>query len=76
MSKSKRKTPIFGIAGGSEKQDKRLANRMFRRKAKVKIIAEDYENLPVRLDEVIDAWCMAKDGKTYWANAPDKAMRK
>ena len=32
MSNSKRKTKIFGNCGSSEKEDKRINNRMFRRK--------------------------------------------
>ena len=32
MSRSKRKTPIFGRGGASEKKDKRINNRMFRKK--------------------------------------------
>jgi hypothetical protein len=66
MSRSRKKTPIFGVAGSSEKQDKRIANRMFRRKEKVKIAMEQYEDVPVRVAEVMDVWSMAKDGKSYW----------
>lgn len=32
MSNSRKKTKIFGNAGSSEKDDKRINNRMFRRK--------------------------------------------
>lgn len=35
MSRSKRKTPIFGRGGTSEKQDKRINNRMFRKKERI-----------------------------------------
>ena len=35
MSRSKRKTPIFGRGGTSEKQDKRINNRMFRKKEQI-----------------------------------------
>ena len=66
MSKSKRKTPIFGNAGHSEKRDKRCANRMFRRKEHVKISMEQYDSLPIYMDEVMNAWSMSKDGKSYW----------
>jgi len=80
MSRSRKKTPIFGNAGGSEKKDKRLANRMFRRKEKVKIATEQYNDLPIKMDEVMNSWVMSKDGKSYWKNAltweGGKAMRK
>lgn len=69
MSRSRKKTPIFGYAGGSEKQDKRLANRMFRRKEKVKIAIEQYDDLPTNMDEVMNVWSMSKDGKGYWEDA-------
>ena len=35
MSNSRKKTKIFGNAGSSEKEDKRINNRMFRRKESV-----------------------------------------
>ena len=38
MSRSRKKTPIFGWAGHSEKKDKRIANRMFRKKEKLKML--------------------------------------
>jgi len=69
MSRSRRKTPIFGNAGHSEKQDKRLANRMFRRMEKVKIAMEKFEELPLDMNEVMNVWSMSKDGKGYWLDA-------
>jgi len=66
MSNSRRKTPIFGIGGGSEKKDKRFANRIFRRRTKTKIAMEQFENLPVYMDEAMNVWAMSKDGKYYW----------
>ncbi len=62
MSRSYRKTPIYGNAGDSEKKDKRLANRKFR---KVKPTLENEDELPIDLDEVINKWSMSKDGKHY-----------
>jgi hypothetical protein len=52
MSRSKRKTPIIGIAGVSEKKDKQLANRKFRKLAKNKISVQKYEDLPEDLNDV------------------------
>jgi len=69
MSRSRKKTPIFGWAGHSEKKDKRIANRMFRKKEKLKMAMGQYENLPIYMDEVMNVWSMAKDGKGYWKDA-------
>ena len=69
MSNSRRKTPIFGHCGKSEKKDKRLANRKFRRLERKKIKTDDFESIPTDLDEVSNVWSMNKDGKGYWADA-------
>ena len=66
MSRSTKKTPIFGHCGKSEKKDKQLVNRMLRRLTKIKIITEKFEELPYCLDEVFNVWAMSKDGKYYW----------
>lgn len=76
MSKSVKKTPIGGIAGSSEKQDKRFANRAFRRITNSLIQTGDYEKLPLKIREIVDVWSMSKDGKRYWNNAPDYYYRK
>lgn len=76
MSRSRRKTKKFGHCGSTEKQDKRLANRAFRRKTRVKLKTEEDPILPVDLDEVSDLWTMSKDGKFFWNDAPEKSMRK
>ena len=61
MSRSKRKTPKCGNAGcRSEKQDKRICNRMFRRKARQ---VDDPDAKPVYAEEIMDRWAMGKDGK-------------
>lgn len=74
MSKSFRKTPIFGMCNGSEKRDKRRANRRLRGRVKVQV-QHDAEVLPV-LREVSNVWTFQKDGKTYWSSATESAMRK
>lgn len=64
MSRSRRKTPITGITiAETEKQDKRLANRNFRRKTKI-CLALDKEP-PYTIRETSDIWCFDKDGKQY-----------
>lgn len=70
MSRSYKHTTISAITTAqSEKQDKRLANRRFRRisKHRVKIEAEPL----VHLNEVSDIWNFQKDGKRYFF--PDEA---
>ena len=75
MSRSYRKTKIFGIAATSEKSDKRRANRIFRRFNK-SMVKKDSDKLWFNMSEAMNVWSMAKDGKTYWRNASDKDMRK
>ena len=65
MSRSYRKTPIFGNAGGSEKFDKRINNRMFRRKEKLCCTTHNFDLVPLKMKEVRNRWAMKKDGKQY-----------
>ena len=64
MSRSRRKSPVTGITTSeSEKDDKRIYNRRYRRASK-----QLFENDPVRdpmpkLREFSDPWLMDKDGK-------------
>lgn len=65
MSRSFKHTTISGITTAcSEKKDKQLANRRFRRisKHQVKIDAEPL----IDLDEISDIWDFQKDGKRYF----------
>lgn len=68
MSRSYKKTPIFGITKAkSEKEDKRIANRALR--ANVRTIldsCDDYEDLIIPIiREVSNVWGFAKDGRRY-----------
>lgn len=74
MARSYRYTPIFGICAGSEKQDKRLANRLFRHKSKLRSRSGSGEFLLMR--EVSDVWAFTKDGKYYRKEVCKKDMRK
>lgn len=78
MSKSRRKTPIFGIAGSSEKKDKRVNNRKLRRKCK-SILSNNPESdellLPL-MNEISDIWNMSKDGKFYFDTDDKEYYRK
>jgi len=65
MGKSYRKTPIIGIAGDSEKEDKKIANGKFRKRSKQKLHQHRLDDLPFDLNEVHNEWSMSKDGKHY-----------
>lgn len=79
MSRSRKSFPACGITTArSEKLDKRIYNRRFRRRGKQKLMAFDPEAdvLPV-LRELSDVWCMAKDGRMIFdPRKHPKLMRK
>ena len=69
MSRSYKKTPIGGNAGGSDKTSKQLASRAVRRINKV--LLNKYltcENLKQE-KEVRNSWDFKKDGKQYFGQA-------
>ncbi|WP_089787253.1 hypothetical protein [Chitinophaga sp. YR573] len=75
MSRSRRKTPVFGITTAvSEKKDKRRWNRIFRKVSK-KLIRNDMD-APVKLAAVSDVWGGSKDGKHYRVQHSKADMRK
>ena len=74
MARSHRYTPIFGLCAGSEKHDKRLANRLFRHKSKLRSRSGSGEFLLMR--EVSNVWAFTKDGKCYRKEVRKKDMRK
>lgn len=81
MSRSYRRTPIFGIASApSEKADKQRANRTLRRKNRqimhLAPLDKDGGPVPYLLLEVSDPWLMAKDGRRFWIDAEEEDMRK
>lgn len=75
MSHSRRHTPICGnTLARSEKKDKRLANRCWRRIVRARIALGQVELLPLQR-EVSNVWSFAKDGKHRFM--PDeRLMRK
>lgn len=77
MSRSYRRTPIFGIAPFvSEKQDKRWANRRLRLHVRLALHHDlGAETLPL-LREVSNVWGFRKDGKRYCHNVDPTWMRK
>lgn len=68
MSRSFRKTPITGVSGDSDKDDKVLDHRRARRVARHKICKGDYESAEIY--ERTDPWDWCKDGKLHWFNEP------
>lgn len=72
VGKSRRNTPIVSNAvADSEKKDKRIWNRKFRRLSNEKIKQGDEP--PADIREITDVWLGEKDGKHYW---PDDDRRK
>jgi hypothetical protein len=66
MSRSIRKTPIFGITrAASEKKDKKIWHSRFRHASKQKLRAcDDLDTMvDVAAKEVSNPWLMSKDGK-------------
>ena len=57
---------IIKICGRSDKKDKRIANRKFRRKSKTKLIELDETKLPNNIREVSNTWNFRSDGLAYY----------
>lgn len=76
MSRSKKKTPKVGITTAeTEKENKRKANRKFRRVAKNRLKKNDSQ-LPKTTKEISDVWSFDKDGKQFLKNPSKKDLRK
>jgi hypothetical protein len=78
MSKSKKRTSITGITTAtSEKEEKRLYNRCYRRKCRMVLRAFDEDELFPILREHSNVWAMDKDGKNWFdSNLFPELMRK
>jgi hypothetical protein len=75
MARSYKKTPITGNAGGSDKYDKRMANRRLRMRVKT-ALKKGHDLLP-ELREVSCVCAFSKDGKQWLSPANrEKWMRK
>jgi hypothetical protein len=73
MSRSRKKTPIFGYANAdSEAQDKRIwHSRVRHRERQALHTVEDFDtHLTTTDDQVSSTWEMDKDGKHFW---PEKS---
>lgn len=78
MSRSRRKTPIFGITtAASEAIDKATWHRAFRR-AENQRLQYDPGGETRHFHEFSSPWLMQKDGKHWWGDAItiDRLMRK
>lgn len=76
MSRSRRKTPIRGLAGDSEKKDKQILHGKKRSKVRT-LLKKDPENyIEPDYDELHNVWSMAKDGKMWVDKHDKKDMRK
>ena len=75
MSRSRRKTPKAGITTAeTEKENKRQANRKFRRVMKVKV-KKGADELPLT-KELSNVWSFDKDGKQFLRKPTKKDLRK
>ena len=75
MSRSKKKTPIHGIAVcESEAKDKRLWHKRMRARERDRLIT-DPEGISTDRRQVSNRWTMGKDGKGYFPEH-EEYMRK
>jgi hypothetical protein len=66
MSRSYKKNPAGGITmADSEKKDKRLANRKYRRIVRQALMSWTEDTIIPLLREVSNVWDMDKDGKRW-----------
>ena len=63
MSRSKKKTPIFGIGASSGKDEKKICNSRFRLRSKQALI--NNKPFPLKQIEVYDEWGGNREGKFY-----------
>lgn len=76
MSRSVRK-PYTKYSSGSNKEDKRKANRLFRRISKIILSIDneqDFNNIPNNVKEVRDRWNFALDKPKYYSKYKNNKM--
>ena len=78
MSRSRRKTPIFGhTAAETDHRWKKAAARKLRHRAKQHLEATlDGDRFAGKRWDLVNPWTSDKDGKHYWRDAGPKWMRK
>jgi hypothetical protein len=76
MSRSKKKTPKVGFSTSeTEKENKRKANRKFRRITKNRLTENDIQ-LPKKTKEISDVWSFDKGGKQFLKKPSKNDLRK
>jgi hypothetical protein len=76
MSRSKKKTPKAGITTAeTEKENKRGANRKFRRISKI-VLKKNKDEPTKKIREVSNVWAFDKDGKQFLKKPTKKDLRK
>ena len=73
MSRSRRKTPVFGHCADTDKPFKLTEHRRERRAVKISLKAGLEPEHPKAFG---NPWASCKDGKSYWTGAGPKDMRK
>lgn len=78
MSRSRRKTPIFGhTTAESDARWKAMAARKLRRRVKQHIATTlDGDCFAGKRWDLVNPWTSEKDGKAFWAKPDPKLMRK
>lgn len=75
MSRSYKKSKVYNLFSGSDKEDKVKAHKKFRRKSKVKLKLN--QDLPIKLEEIEDIWSFNSEGSKYYdENINPKYLRK
>lgn len=79
MSRSRRKTPVFGhTTAVSEADDKRLWHKRWRarerERGELASLGLDMEHLTTQRNAVSSPWDMAKDGKSWFSPKRQKAI--
>lgn len=76
MSRSTRR-PYTKYSSGSNKEDKRKANRLFRRASKIMLCVDneqDIRNIPNKVREVRNRWDFALDKPKYYSKHENNRM--
>ena len=78
MSRSRRKTPIFGktTATSDAEWKKKAARKLRHRRNQKPESTLDGDGFAGKRWDVESPWCAPKDGKHYWLKAKPKDMRK
>lgn len=78
MSRSRRKTPIFGITTAqSDHRWKAMASRKLRHRVKQELVSRlDADRFAGKRWDLVNPWSSEKDGKSYCAHADSHALRK